>query len=177
MSVVWAVLLLLVLLVGWTVALLGMPGNWMNVAATAVYAYFVPADGATSIAWPVVAIVLALAILGEVVETAAASLGTSRAGGSRRGAVLALIGSMIGAVGGVIVGLPIPIVGPVVAALVFSGLGALAGAMIGEKWKGRQLGESWQIGKAAFWSRLFGAMGKLTIGSVIVAVVAAALLL
>jgi hypothetical protein len=101
----------------------------------------------------------------------------AKAGGSRHGAVLALIGSMIGAVAGVAIGLPIPLVGPLVAALVFGGLGALGGAMIGEQWKGRQLDMSWQIGKAAFWGRLLGTTGKLIIGSVIVAVVAVALVL
>ncbi len=175
MSIVWAALLLIVLLAGWTAGLLGMPGNWINAASTALYAYLVPADRVTSIGWPVVAAVVALAIVGEVFEAAAASLGTAKAGGSRRGAVLALIGSMVGATAGVFIGLPIPVVGPVVAALLFGGLGALAGAIVGEQWKGRGLGESWQIGKAAFWGRLVGTTGKLIIGSLIVAVVAAAL--
>ena len=175
MSMIWAVLLLLVLLVGWAVALLGMPGNWLNVGATAIYVYLVPADSAFSIGWGVVAVVAALAILGEVVELVAASLGTTRAGGSRRGAVLALAGSMVGAVVGVVVGLPIPLVGPVAGVLVFGSLGALVGAMIGEQWKGRSLGKSWQIGKAAFWGRLLGTTGKVMIGSVIVVIVAVAL--
>ena len=175
MSMVWAVLLLLVLLVGWAVALVGMPGNWLNVGATAIYAQLVPAESSLSIGWRVVAVAVVLAILGELVELAAASLGTARAGGSRRGAVLALAGSMVGAVVGVVVGLPIPLVGPVAAALVFGGLGALAGAMIGEQWKGRTLGESWEVGKAAFWGRLLGTTGKVMIGSVIVVVVAVAL--
>ena len=90
---------------------------------------------------------------------------------------MALAGSMVGAVVGVVVGLPIPLLGPVAAALVFGGLGALAGAMIGEQWKGRTLDKSWQVGKAAFWGRLLGTTGKVMIGSVIVVVVAVALIL
>lgn len=177
MSIVWAVLLLLILLVGWAVALVGMPGNWLNVGAAAIYAYMVPAESSLSIGWRVVAVAAVLAILGEVVELVTASLGTTRAGGSRRGAVLALAGSMVGGVVGVVVGLPIPLLGPVAAALLFGGFGALVGAMIGEQWKGRTLDKSWQIGKAAFWGRLLGTTGKVMIGSVIVVVVAVAMIL
>ena len=175
MSIIWAVLLIVVLLVGWVVGLVGMPGNWLNVGAMAVYTYLAPADPPLSIGWGVVGAVAVLAILGEGVELAAASLGTARAGGSRRGALLALAGSMVGAVVGVVVGLPIPFVGPIAAALLFGGLGALVGAVAGEQWKGRGLGDSWQVGKAAFWGRLVGTTGKMMIGLVIIFVAAAAM--
>ncbi len=101
----------------------------------------------------------------------------NRAGGSRRSAVLALVGSLAGGATGVLVGVPIPLVGPLVAAVLFAGLGALAGAMLGESWKGRSLDQSVRVGKAAFWGRLFGTLAKTLIGAVMVVVALAALVL
>jgi hypothetical protein len=86
-------------------------------------------------------------------------------------------GSIIGGVAGIFLGAPIPVVGSVIAALLLAGLGALLGAMLGESWKGRDLEVSWKIGKAAFWGRLFGTLGKVLVGCVMVVVVAAALVL
>ena len=74
-------------------------------------------------------------------------------------------------------GLPIPVVGSVVAILLFASGGALAGAMLGERWKGRDWESSWQVGHASFWGRLLGTVGKLAVGTMIVVVVAAALVL
>jgi uncharacterized protein YqgC (DUF456 family) len=168
MYIVWALLLLLVLASGWILTLLAMPGNWLMVASAAVYVLLVPKGSPAAIGWGAVTVLLALALVGEMVELVAAALGVARIGGSRRGALLALLGSMAGAMAGVIVGLPIPVVGPVVAAVLFACLGALAGAMFGETWKGRSLGESWRIGKGAFWGRLLGTATKVIIASVMV---------
>ena len=66
-------------------------------------------------------------------------------------------------------------VGSVVAAVLFAAIGALLGAMLGEQWKGRELGESWQIGQAAFWGRLLGTLAKSLIGLVMVAVAVTAI--
>ena len=173
--VISLIVLLIVLAGGWLLTLLGMPGNWLMVAATLVYSLLVPAESQLAVGMPLVIITAVLAVLGEIVEMAAAAVGTATRGGSRRGAVLALLGSLVGAVVGMVVGLPIPLVGPVLAALLFAGLGALVGAILGEQWKGRSLDESWQIGKAAFWGRIVGTLGKMVIGSVIVATVVAAL--
>jgi hypothetical protein len=56
---------------------------------------------------------------------------------------------------------PIPVIGSVVAAVLFAGLGAMAGAILGEVSAGQRLDTSWQIGKAAFWGRLAGTLGKM----------------
>lgn len=175
--VIWAALLFLLVVCGWASNLLGLPGNWFNVAAMAVYALIGPADGRAAIGWWAVAIAGVLAVLGEIIEFAAGALGVSKAGGSRRGAVLAVVGSMVGGIVGMFVGLPIPVVGSVVGLLFLACLGALAGAVLGEKWKGRDWQQSFEVGHAAFWGRLFGTLGKLMTGAVIVAVAAAALLL
>jgi len=113
---------------------------------------------------------------GEVVEFIASAAGVGRMGGSRRSAVLAMAASILGAGLGALVGVPIPIVGPFVGILAGAGLGALVGAVIGESWKGRDAQHCLRVGQAAFWGRLLGTFGKLLVGSVMVAVVVAALI-
>ncbi len=167
-------LLILVLLAGWCMTMLSMPGNWVMVGAVALFAWLAPSEG-LDISWQIVAVLAVLAVLAELLELAASALGAKRAGGSRRGAMLAIVGSMVGAIVGAMVGLPIPIVGSLVAAILFAGLGALVGAMLGETWKGRTLAESWQVGQSAFWGRLLGALAKTGIATAIlvIAVIAA----
>ncbi len=175
MSIFYAFLLLAVLVAAWLLTVTGMPGNWLMVAATALYAWLVPTDASATIGWGVVLAVAIMAGLGELLEMAAAALGVAKAGGSKRGAVLALLGSMIGGLAGMAVGLPIPLVGPLVGAVLFASFGALLGAMLGECWKGRELGQSWQIGKGAFWGRLLGTLAKVLVGSIMLVVVAVAM--
>jgi uncharacterized protein YqgC (DUF456 family) len=167
-------LLIVVLAAGWCLTMLSMPGNWVMVAAVALFAWLAP-EGPHEIRWYTVAGLIALAVLGEVLELAASALGAKRAGGSRRGAVLAIVGSMVGAIIGAFVGVPIPLIGSLVAAILFAGAGALVGAMLGETWKGRTLAESWKVGQSAFWGRLLGALAKTGIATAmfVIAVIAA----
>ncbi len=179
MTLLFALLLIVVLLAGWLLTLLGMPGNWLMVVATAIYAFLTSAQSHAAVGWKVVVLLVVLAALGEVIELMAGATGAARAGGSRRAAILALLGSIGGAMFGIVAGLPVvPILfaGPIIAALLFAGLGAMAGAILGEIWAGRNLDASWQVGRAAFWGRLLGTLGKLLIGAVMVAVVLAALI-
>jgi len=171
MTVLWAVLLVVVLLAGWALNLFGLPGNWVNLLAIAGYAWLFPAGQRLSLSLWVVGGVLALAILGEVVELVAAAAGAARAGASRRSAALALAGSLVGSLVGAVIGLPVPLVGSVIAIVLGAALGALGGAMLGEHWKGRSLDAGWQVGQAAFWGRLWGTAGKLSVGAAIIAVV------
>lgn len=171
------VTMLLLAAAGWAMNLLSLPGNWLVVLGVAVYAYLVPNHWRIDISWYVVALVLALAVIGELIESLAGMWGAARAGGSRRAALLALCGSIGGGLVGAVLGMPIPVVGPIVAVLLGASLGATAGAWVGEQWKGRTAGESWQVGKAAFWGRLLGTFGKIMVASVIVAVVLLAIVL
>jgi uncharacterized protein len=177
MAIVFALLLIAVLLASWLLNLLSLPGNWLMVAATAVYACLVPAESAAALGWKTIVALLFLAALGELVELLAGAMGTTRAGGSKRGAGLALAGSLAGGILGVFVGLPVPLVGSLLAAVLFAALGAMSGAVLGEIWFGKSLEASVGIGKAAFWGRLFGTLGKVLVGAVMLAVVVVALLM
>jgi uncharacterized protein YqgC (DUF456 family) len=173
----WAVGLVLVLLVGWTLTMFNLPGNWVMVIATGIYAYLMPQSAPVAIGWVVPVVLACLAGVGELLEFLASAAGVATSGGSKRGAALAIVGSVVGSIIGAIVGLPIPIVGSVVAAILFAAVGALLGAMLGEEWKGRTLGESWKVGQGAFWGRLLGSVAKITIASAMVAIATVAIFL
>ena len=177
MTVVFALLLILVLLACWFLTLLGLPGNWLMVAATTAYAYLVPTQSVAALGWKTVVALLVLAALGEMVELLAGAVGTVGAGGSRRGAVLALAGSVIGGILGMVFGLPVSVIGSILAAVLFAAMGATTGAILGETWSGKGLKASWRIGKAAFWGRLAGTLSKMLLGATIILVVVVAMLL
>ena len=177
MAVVFALILILLLLASWFLTLLGLPGNWLMVMVTAIYAYLVPAQSPAALGWKTVVAILVLAVFGEIVDLLASAIGVSKTGGSRRGAVMALVGSIGGGILGVFIGVPIPLIGSVIAAVFFAGLGAMAGAILGEISVGQQLDMSWRIGKAALWGRLAGTLGKMLLGAVMIVVVVAAMLM
>jgi uncharacterized protein len=177
MWLVAAFVLTLVLLVAWFAQLLGLPGTWLIVVAVAAYAWFVSPEKPASIGWNVVIALAALAVVGELAELAAGAMGVSKAGGSRRGALLAIVGSIVGSIVGMCVGVPVPLVGSLVAAVAFGALGALLGAMIGEQWKGRDFDASLEVGKAAFVGRVLGTVAKMTVCSIMVVVTLGALIL
>ena len=176
MTFFWALLLLMILLLGWVLTLLGMPGNWLMVAAVIGHVLLVPEDSPLAIGWAVAVVLVVLAALGELLEFLAGALGVAKAGGSRRSAVLALVGSLTGGIIGLFVGLPIPVVGPILSAVLLAGAGAFVGAVLGEQWKGRDLNHSLKTGHAAFWGRLLGTVAKTAIGAVMVATTIAALI-
>jgi uncharacterized protein YqgC (DUF456 family) len=171
MDILWAILLVLVLLVGWVLTLFSLPGNWLMVAASALYAWLVPEAWPTDIAWPWLVALALLALLGEACELLAGALGVRHGGGSKRGAMLAIAGSVAGAIlGGFLGSWALPVIGTVIGAVLVAALGALGGAMAGEAWKGRSLGESWRVGQGAFWGRLLGTAAKLLIATTMVLV-------
>jgi uncharacterized protein YqgC (DUF456 family) len=170
MTFLWASLFVIVVLVFWLLNLVGLPGNWLIAAATAVYAWLMPGDSRVAIGWPVVVVIAGLAVVGELAELAAGAAGVRRAGGSRRAALLALAGSVAGGIIGAIVGVPIPVVGPLVAAVLFGAGGALVGAMLGEHTRGRPVHMSWHVGTAAFRGRLWGTLAKAVIGAIMAGV-------
>lgn len=172
-----AALLVLACCVFWMTNLIAMPGNWICVLLVAIYAWVGPTQGRLAIGLGVVLSCFLLALLGEIVEFAAAAVGAQRAGASRKSTLYSIAGSVCGAVAGALIGIPIPFFGPVIAAILFGGLGAAAGAMYGEWNDGRPWKENWTVGHATFWGRLFGTLGKVIAGLVIVVVIAASVVL
>jgi uncharacterized protein YqgC (DUF456 family) len=177
MEWLWAILLLVALVACWLLNFIGLPGNWLNLLLAALYGWLMPVEHRADFGWVALAIMLLLAVIGEVIEFAAGAAGASTVGGSKRGAGLALAGALVGGVVGIFLGLPIPFIGPIISPILFSAIGALIGSMLGEQWKGRDLKQSFWIGHAAFWGRLAGTIAKIGVGAamIVVAIVAMAL--
>ncbi len=174
LTILAIVLLLASLIVCWAATIFGAPGNWLMVASCAVYAWLAPTTEWT-ITWQALVIASGLALVGEIVELVATSYTTRRAGGSRKSAMMAIVGSVVGALVGILIGVPIPIVGPIIAGVLFASLGAMAGAMLVEQHSGRSGAETWQVGKAAFVGRILGTGSKLIFGAAILIVAIVAL--
>ncbi|SMP44241.1 hypothetical protein SAMN06265222_1011098 [Neorhodopirellula lusitana] len=169
-GVALAIGLVLLCLVSWFLNLISLPGNWLAILAMALYAWLGPESGRIHVGMIPVVAAFGLGLLGEIFEFAAGAVGASRAGASRRATIYAILGSMVGAIVGGIIGLPVPVLGPVLAALLFGGLGATAGAMLAEWNDGKSWRENWRIGRAAFWGRTTGTVGKMVAGLGIVVI-------
>ncbi len=164
-SAVEITLYLTVVVGGFVLTILNLPGNWLIVGASLVYALLMPDDARWDLSLSLVAGLTVLAIAGEIVETFAAARSAQKVGGSRRAALLAVVGSIIGAVLGTVF-IPIPIAGTALGACV----GAALGAVGGELWKRRPLDHSFRVGAAAFEGRLYGWVAKTVISAVMVIV-------
>jgi uncharacterized protein YqgC (DUF456 family) len=108
-------------LAGLVLVALGLPGLWLIVAAVCGLALL---PGFHAFGGGTIAIVLALAFLGELLELWLNYRLARRYGGSKRAGWGALLGGLIGA----FVGVPVPIVGSVIGSLV----GAFVGAVVFE---------------------------------------------
>lgn len=168
LDITLALFLTLLALTSWAANILGMPGNWLLVLMAAACFYMRPEESLSHVGLAPLVAMIVVAILGELLEFAASALGASRMGGSKRGTVLAVGGSVAGAIAGLFVGslIPIPILGPVIASLLLGASGAFAGAIAGERWVGKDWDASIQIGSAAFWGRLLGTVGKAVCGTI-----------
>jgi uncharacterized protein YqgC (DUF456 family) len=165
LDVTIAVLLSLIAIGAWMANILGLPGNWAIVATAIGCAWWVPETRFWNLSWYLAVAILAVALIGEALEFAASAVGTSRRGGSKRGVALSIIGSITGAIVGLSIGSVVPIVGNVIASLLLGASGAFAGAMLGERWAGKDWNASIEIGGAAFWGRLLGTVGKAVCGT------------
>jgi len=148
--------LLLINLAGVLLTALQLPGTWLIVAATAVVAW-VRWDSGVLGWWSLVAL-LALAVLGELLEFFASAAGASNAGATKTAVVLSIVGGIIGAVVGT-VALPIPVIGTLLGAAIGAGLGSLGGDM----WKGRGFDAAWLGARGAAVGRFWGALGKVIV--------------
>jgi uncharacterized protein YqgC (DUF456 family) len=168
----WAVLLISACGLAWLTTLVALPGNWLIVGCAALFAWLLSQDSGRGITWTSVAMLAGLAVLGEIVEFAAGAAGAAKQGASKRGVALAMIGAIIGSVLGLAIGLPIPVLGSFVMALLGGAAGAFFGAYLGEAWKGRPHDARIAAGRGAFTGRILGTAGKLTVGAVMLAIVA-----
>ena len=168
----WALLLLLACVAAWLTTLVSLPGNWFIAGFAALFAWALPAGMGHGLTWKSVAVLFALAFLGEVIEFVASATGAAKQGASKRGVALSMIGAVVGSLAGLLIGSPVPVLGQFVMSLLGGAAGAFFGAYLGEAWKGRAHEERIAAGRGAFAGRIWGTVGKLAVGAMMLVVVA-----
>ena len=158
------VLLSLCSVAGLALVALGLPGLWLICAVVLGFGLL---TGFHSIGFVTIGIMVALALLGELLELWLGFGLARRYGGSPRAGWGALLGGVVGAV----VGVPVPVVGSVIGAI----LGCFAGAMLFEYATTRTAGTAVRAGWGALLGRVAASAVKVALGIVmaIVAIVAA----
>ena len=167
-EMVWVYYLILIalLVAGWLINIVTLPGLWLMAGSLAFYGWWTGWN--VYVGWHSVIAMLALAAVGEVVELSAGATGSRLAGARRRGMIGSLIGSIIGAI--CFTGLvPIPIVGTIIGVC----LGAFLGAAIAEL-SNKGVRHSLAVGFGAAGGRLAGILAKLGFGFVMFFIGAAA---
>lgn len=156
-----SLLLLLVNAVGVVLVALQLPGTWLMLGATVVMAWWRwdGWDGNGAIGGWTLVLLLALAIVGELVEFLGPAVGAAKQKSSRRAAVLAVVGGIVGAIVGTVVLAFLPIIGTLIGAVVGSGVFSI----LGDLWAGKEWEPALQGGVGAAVGRGLGAVGKLMI--------------
>lgn len=155
LSVVGWLLFGLAILVGLALDLVGLFGNWIILAAFTLAFVFSEFE---YFSWATLAILLMLAIIGEVAETAAAGYGAAKFGGSKGSVVAAIVGTIAGA----IIGTPVfPILGTIVGAAI----GAFIAAGLYEYIQhGKTFDASSRVGVGAAFGKVLGLFAKTFVG-------------
>ena len=156
----WSFILVLLNSAWLAMVFFGLPGNWLIVISTCLFAWFWWDDGVFSI-WTLIAIVF-LAILGELAEFTAGMIGAKKSGASWPGSIAALFGAVTGAVLGTFL-LPIPFLGTLLGAC--SGAGLCVWGM--EFSRGKKTEQSLRYAVGAGLGEFFGIISKFALGIVI----------
>ncbi len=144
-------------LLGVALTLLTLPGTWLAIlVATGLQAW----RGDLFSWWTLIACAT-IALAGEAIEIAASALGAAKGGASRKGALAAVVGSLIGAVGG---SLFLPPVGTIMGAVLGAGLGAL---WVEHSLLQRPLSEAAMAGTGAAAGRLIATLAKAGLSAVV----------
>lgn len=151
----------LAVLIGLGLDLLGLFGNWVILLAVVV-AWILTGSEHFGV-WRLI-ILAGLAVLGEIIEFVAASLGASAFGGSRKSALVTLAGCLLGAA----VGTPIlPVVGTIIGACVGAFIGAASHEYLMSE---RKPHEAAWTGFGAAVGKVGGLLGKFLVGVIMLAV-------
>lgn len=160
MELVGIVILGVTALIGLALIPLGLPGLWVMVGGVLAYGWL---TGFRTMSVATIAVVLAIAFLGEIIESWLGFRFAKRYGGSSRSGWGALIGGLVGAV----IGVPVAIIGSVIGAF----LGSFIGAALFEFSYSRHAGVATRAGWGAVVGRAAAAAAKIALG-LIIAVIA-----
>ena len=133
----------------------GLPANWILLGLAVLYSWLTRTP---RLGWAVLAMLTALALLGEMVEFVVGIGYTARRGASRWAVLGAFAGGLLGAVALTPV---VPPFGTVAGGMV----GSFAGAALLEYAAQRHAGTALRAGRAAFVGKLLGTAAKALCGS------------
>lgn len=164
LMVLGTALFLAVCIGGLGLLIVGLPGTWLIVAATAVFAF---ATHGVSIPYWGVGVFFALAAGAEIFEVFVGAYGAKKYGGSK----WAMVGAVVGGIGGVLLLSPIlPVIGTIIGAFG----GAFAGAFGLEYAVNRDIRQAKASGFGALLGRLAAVAAKAGLS---VAIIISAMLL
>lgn len=159
-GIIALVILILFCLVGIVLTPLGMPGNFIIIAGALVF---------NLITWEMtvnlqrIAVVLGLAVLGEILEYILGVQMARKRGASGR----AIIGAIVGGIIGALVGTPVPIVGTIIGLFVGVFLGAFAIELAYRK----DIKLAYDSAIGAFYGRAGAILVKTMIGILIIIII------
>ena len=162
MPVVGLIFFLLALVLGLVVIPLGLPGTFVIFGAALVYGLATRFGGA--ITWPMLLILLAMAVLAELVEFLLGTFTVLRFGASRWGVLGTLAGGILGAAWG---SAALPVFGTLLGAFA----GAFLGAFILEYMHRQDRAGAARAGLGAFVGRVLGISVNLSCAIAMVALI------
>jgi len=153
MTIAAAIISVLGALAGVVLTFLTLPGIWLMLLIALLCDLWRP----ELYSWWALGAVAATAALAEIAEFLAAAAGSSKSGGTRTGAIAAIVGAIAGMIAGTILLPMLPIIGGVLGGIVGAGLGAIAGERAIER---RTWSESWKSGRGAMTGRAISIVVK-----------------
>ncbi|MGP1345604.1 MAG: DUF456 domain-containing protein [Phycisphaerales bacterium] len=158
MHFVAAGILLITGLIGVALTVVALPGIWVVVGVALLCQLWQPG----LFSWWTIGVALGLGLLAELIEFLASVAGSTKAGGTRHGAIWSIVGGIAGA----ILGSPVvPIIGTIVGGVIGAGVGAMVGEMMGSKMPWRSAA---RVGQGAATGRLVSIVVKSGVCAVIV---------
>jgi len=155
-----SILLVLVNFLWLMLVFFALPGNWLMVISTCLFAWWRAEDHVFSIY--ILIVITTLAVIGELVEFFGGMGGARKAGAGWVGSIGAILGAISGAVLGTLL-VPIPLMGTLLGTCIGAGTGAWALELSA----GRQMPQSIRTGLGAGLGQLLGTTTKFVIGLII----------
>lgn len=154
------VLFYILLFVLYVTIFLGIPGGWVAFAAIVVFDI---ATGFSTVGWVLLAVMLGIALLGEIIESFFGLVYVAQRGATKWGVLGVFVGGLAGAVGG---GFVVPFIGSILLGLA----GAFAGAVLFEYLYYRSMDRALQTGFSAFLGKLAAMLVKFALGLVVLGI-------
>jgi uncharacterized protein YqgC (DUF456 family) len=161
MEITGLVIFIILALLGIVLIFLGMAGTASIFIGSFIYAAVTKFQ---KISWKLLLFLLFLAVLSELIEQILSALGAKKFGASGKSSLSVLVGGLIG---GILGGMVFPIVGSLIGVI----LGGCLAPIIVEYHHRKELKPSLRAGLGSLVGRMGGALLKLVIAGVMIAVI------